>query len=67
MPDDLTLPRKLVRDVDGRIDLLVPPDVQIVEFDIDRPDIGFEPADQIESPVLERRVGCRRRGRPANS
>ena len=41
------------------IDLLVAPDMQIVEFDIDRPNIRFELADQIERPLLERRVGIR--------
>jgi hypothetical protein len=33
--------------------------MQIVDFDIDRPNIRFELADQIERPFLERRVGIR--------
>ena len=55
----LHLGADFVRKMDGRIDLLVAPDMQIVEFDIDRPNIRFELADQIERPLLERRVGIR--------
>ena len=52
----LYLAAQFVGDVNCRIDLLIPPDMQIVEFGIDRPDIGFESANQLERPVPKRRV-----------
>ena len=55
----LHLAADFIRELDGRVDLLVAPDMQVVEFDIDSPNVGFELVDQIERPLLERRVGTR--------
>ena len=44
---------QFIGELNGRVDLLVAPDVQIVEFGIDQADIGFQPAYQLQSPVPE--------------
>ena len=51
------LAAQFVRDVNCGIDLFVPPNMQIVEFRINRPDVRFESANQLECPVPKGRVG----------
>ena len=52
----LYLAAQFVREVNRRIDLLIPPDMQIVELGIDRTDVGFQSADQFKRPIAQRRV-----------
>src|SRR5205807_552761 len=50
------LTANLVRNVGGRVECLVPPNDQIIKFRVDRADVRFKPANQLQCPILERRV-----------
>ena len=51
---------QLVGKLDGGINLLVAPDMQIIEVSVDQPDVRFQLAYQFERPLFERRVGVAR-------